>query len=80
LIQFEEYFMSSVSLVTSHGSSYSYDTHVPLVVLAPGLEPETVDTPARTIDLAPTLANLAGIPIPDDVDGWALIDSATPSP
>ena len=80
LIQFEEYFMSSVSLVTSHGSPYSYDTHVPFVVLAPGLEPENLDIPVRTVDLAPTLANLAGIPIPDEVDGWAVIDPATPSP
>ncbi|NHZ73847.1 MAG: sulfatase-like hydrolase/transferase [Nitrospirae bacterium] len=80
LIQFEEYSMPSVGLVTTHGSPYDYDTHVPLVILAPGLAPETLDIPVRTVDLAPSLANLAGIPIPDEVDGWALIDPATPSP
>jgi len=80
LIQFEEYFMSSVSSVTTHGSPYAYDTHVPLMVLAPGLAPEALDIPVRTVDLAPTLANLAGIPIPREVDGRALIEPATPAP
>jgi len=80
LIQFEKYAMPSVGLLTTHGSAYDYDTHVPLIVLAPGLEPETLDIPARTIDLAPTLATLAGIPIGDEVDGWAIIGPATPSP
>ena len=74
LIHFEKYFMPSVGLVTTHGSAYDYDTHVPLIVMAPGLEPENLDIPARTIDLAPTLANLLGIPIPDEVDGSALIE------
>jgi hypothetical protein len=73
LIQFEEYFMPSLSSVTTHGSPYDYDTHVPLVVVAPGLEPASLDTRVRTVDLAPTLANLAGIPIPTEMDGRALI-------
>jgi predicted AlkP superfamily pyrophosphatase or phosphodiesterase len=80
LIQFEKYAMPSVGLVTTHGSAYDYDTHVPLIVLAPGLEPETLDIPVRTIDLAPTLATLAGIPIAGEVDGWSLIDRSTPTP
>ena len=80
LIQFEKYAMPSVGLVTTHGSAYDYDTHVPLIVLAPGLEPETLDIPARTVDLAPTLANLLGIPVPDEVDGRPLVEVATPSP
>jgi arylsulfatase A-like enzyme len=78
LIQFEEYFMPSVGNVTTHGSPYSYDTHVPLVILAPGLAPEALEIPVRTVDLAPTLATLAGIPIPREVDGWARIEPATP--
>ena len=80
LIQFEEYFMPTVGYVTTHGSPYAYDTHVPFVVLAPGLKPETLDVPARTVDLAPTLANLLGIPIPEEVDGRPLVEAATPSP
>lgn len=77
LIQFEEYFMASVSSVTTHGSPYAYDTRVPMIIVAPGLAAEELDVTARTVDLAPTLANLAGIPIPEGVDGSPLIGRAT---
>ncbi len=80
LIQFEKYFMASVSSVTTHGSPYAYDTRVPMIIMAPGLAPETLETPTRTVDLAPTLARLLGIPIPDEVDGRVLIEPAASSP
>ena len=78
LIQFEEYFMASVASVTTHGSPYAYDTRVPMIVMAPGLAPEALEVTARTVDLAPTLAHLAGIPIPEGVDGSPLIGRASP--
>ena len=34
---------------------------VPLMIAAPGLAPGRIDTPVSTIDLAPTLADLAGV-------------------
>jgi predicted AlkP superfamily pyrophosphatase or phosphodiesterase len=80
LIQFEEYFMPSLGSVTTHGSPYAYDTRVPMLVLAPGLEALRLDLPVRTVDLAPTLAALAGIPIPRDVDGRALLEPVFTSP
>ena len=67
MIEFEPYFMPTFSTVT-HGSSHRYDTHVPLILLAPGLGPLRDEAPAATVDLAPTLAALAGLPAPD-VDG-----------
>jgi predicted AlkP superfamily pyrophosphatase or phosphodiesterase len=69
LIQFEEFLMPSVSLVTTHGSPYAYDTRVPVVFLAPGLEAARHGQPIRTVDVAPTLAALAGVPYPSDLDG-----------
>ncbi len=67
LIEFEPFFQPTFSAAT-HGSSYRYDTHVPMVLLAPGLSPGRDEAPADTVDLAPTLAALAGLPAPA-VDG-----------
>ena len=41
---------------------------MPLVLLVPGRAPLRDAEPAATVDLAPTLATLAGLP-PPDVDG-----------
>jgi hypothetical protein len=54
---------------TSHESPYWYDRHVPILLLGAGVSPGSSDAPVYTVDFAPTLAGLAGIPIPDDLDG-----------
>lgn len=56
-----------------HGSPYLYDRSVPLVFMGPGIVPGRSEERARTVDLAPTLARLAGIPIPQGLDGKALL-------
>jgi len=56
-----------------HGSPYLYDRSVPLVFMGPGIEPGHSTEPARTIDVAPTLARLAGIPVPEGLDGRPLL-------
>jgi arylsulfatase A-like enzyme len=58
---------------TTHGSPFHYDRWVPLILMGPGVEPGKVDERVRPMDLAPTLAALAGIPYPDDLDGRPLI-------
>jgi arylsulfatase A-like enzyme len=57
---------------SAHGTSYQCDREVPIVLLGAGVEPGVADTPARTVDVAPTLAALAGISFPDSVDGAPL--------
>jgi predicted AlkP superfamily pyrophosphatase or phosphodiesterase len=56
-----------------HGSPYLYDRSVPLVFMGPGIAPGRSEESARTVDLAPTLARLAGIPAPSGLDGRALL-------
>jgi arylsulfatase A-like enzyme len=58
---------------TSHGSAYWYDRHVPLVFYGAGVRAGRSDEAVRTVDAAPSLAALAGISAPDDLDGRALV-------
>lgn len=59
----------STATGTSHGTPYWYDRHVPVMILGAGVRPGTSDEAIYTVDVAPTLAGLAGIPVPDDLDG-----------
>ena len=55
-----------------HGDSLYVETlAVPLVVLAPGLEADRVDTHVSLVDLLPTLLDLLGLPAPEG-DGFSL--------
>ncbi|HEV8376760.1 MAG TPA: alkaline phosphatase family protein [Candidatus Polarisedimenticolia bacterium] len=56
-----------------HGSPYEVDRNVPLLFMGTGVIPGLSDVRARTVDVAPTLARLAGIPVPPDLDGRPLI-------
>lgn len=60
---------------TTHGSPYTYDTHVPLLLLGAGIKPGTYWTPCTPADLAPTLATLLGIEVPTGVTGRVLQDA-----
>ncbi len=50
-------------------SFYEGSARVPVMIAAPGLAPGRVDTPVSTLDLLPTLAELAGID-PASVAPW----------
>lgn len=53
LLQLKEQFVPTPS-GTTHGSPYEYDTHVPLIIMAPGLRPQIVTRGVTTVDIAPT--------------------------
>ena len=54
---------------TNHETTYWYDRHVEMIFMGAGVESGTSDAPVYTVDFAPTLAGLAGIPVPADLDG-----------
>jgi hypothetical protein len=58
---------------TTHGTAYWYDRHVPLMFLGRGVSAGSSGVAAYTVDIAPTLAALAGIAAPSDLDGRAII-------
>ena len=56
----------------THGSVYDYDRKVPLIFFGSNIKKGVNKEEAHLIDVSPTLAYIAGIPIPKDVDGKAL--------
>ena len=57
---------------SSHGTPYSYDAHIPLVLMGPGIEPGTYHGRVALNDLAPTLAALLGVEPPNGSQGRVL--------
>lgn len=58
---------------TGHGSPYYHDRHVPLIFYGAGVDRGFSDSPVRSVDVAPTLAHLAGIGVPAETDGVILL-------
>jgi predicted AlkP superfamily pyrophosphatase or phosphodiesterase len=58
------YWITSASTST-HGTGHRYDTHVPVILFGFGIKKGEYLEPAAPIDLAPTLAFLNGVTLPD---------------
>ena len=54
---------------TSHGSGYSYDTHVPLIFYGNGIQKGASTKKYNITDIAPTIANLLDIETPNGTNG-----------
>jgi Type I phosphodiesterase / nucleotide pyrophosphatase len=63
---------------TDHGSAYTYDTHVPLILYGLGFQPGIYRTHAEPVDLAVTLASLLGINAPTHAIGRVLTEALAP--
>ncbi len=75
MFRFREFDLAAAgSSGTTHGSAYTYDTHVPMILLGTGVTAQRIETPVLTVDLAPTLANCLGIEVPDGLDGEIRFD------
>ena len=44
-----------------HGSPYDYDAHVPMIFYGPAFRPGRYTERVRVVDMAPTLARMAGV-------------------
>ncbi|MCW5965102.1 MAG: alkaline phosphatase family protein [Bryobacterales bacterium] len=78
----EPYWIGDGSRAT-HGTPYSYDTHIPMVFMGPGVTPGYYDAKVMMQDIAPTLANILEIEAPSGSEGRILYEmygQATPTP
>lgn len=73
MVQFEETYNRTRHSATTHGSAHRHDTHVPLILLGPGLPAGQVHGRVATADLAPTLAAIVGFEPPQSIDGRSLV-------
>ncbi len=54
---------------TSHGSGYSYDTHIPMIFYGNGIKKGSSKKKYEIIDIAPTISNLLQIEFPNGSTG-----------
>jgi predicted AlkP superfamily pyrophosphatase or phosphodiesterase len=59
-------------LVASHGSPYDFDSNVPIVFYGPGIPHSRRAEFVRTVDIAPTLAQILGVKPLEKLDGVPL--------
>jgi len=66
--------MDGLTVATTHGSPWSYDTYVPIVFAGVGVQARRVHRPVFTVDVAPTLAALLGTKPPSGASGEPLVE------
>ena len=54
---------------TTHGSGYSYDTHIPIIFYGKGIKKGISRKQYSIVDIAPTLANLLQVEFPNGTNG-----------
>jgi len=57
---------------TSHGTPFSYDAHVPVMFMGPGIKSGVYNQQVKPNDIAPTLATLLSVETPSGSVGRAL--------
>jgi len=63
------------TITATHGSAYSYDTHVPTIIMGPGVNAGRYFEAATPADIAPTLSALLRITPPSNSTGRVLIEA-----
>jgi len=61
-----------LTVASTHGSPWNYDTYVPIVFAGAGLLPQLIDREVQTVDLAVTLSAFMGIKPPSGSAGVPL--------
>lgn len=76
----QPFFFIGENITTTHGTPYSYDTHVPVILYGAGVAPGAYVAVASPADIAPTLAAMLKIEIPSNSVGRILSEAIRISP
>jgi predicted AlkP superfamily pyrophosphatase or phosphodiesterase len=71
----QPFFFIAEGITTTHGTPYTYDTHVPVIFYGAGIAPGTYYSDASPADIAPTLATLLKIETPSNCVGRILSEA-----
>jgi predicted AlkP superfamily pyrophosphatase or phosphodiesterase len=63
------------TITATHGSPYTYDTHVPMIITGAGIMPGRYLDAASPADIAPTLSALLHITAPSSATGRVLLEA-----
>ncbi len=64
--------------VSTHGSPFGYDSHVPVIFMGPGIRAGRYDAAATVNDIAPTLATILDVETPSGSIGRVLAEMFVP--
>lgn len=64
--------LDGITVASTHGSPWPYDTFVPVIFAGYKLKPQTVYRKVYTVDVAPTLAGIVGAKPPSGASGTVL--------
>lgn len=67
--------LDGLTVASAHGSPWSYDTHVPIILHGPGIPTARVGRRVETVDVAPTIAAYLGIKPPTGSTGVVLLEA-----
>ena len=71
----EPYKYIAETITATHGSPYSYDTHVPTIIMGAGVNAGRYLEPATPADIAPTLSAILRITAPSNSTGRVLVEA-----
>jgi hypothetical protein len=61
-----------LTVATTHGSPWAYDTYVPILFVGVGIPAQRIDRMVHTVDIPPTLSLLVGAKPPTGASGAPL--------
>lgn len=71
-LTFKEGYYWFTTRYATHGSPYDLDAHIPILFMGPMVKPGRYTQPIRSVDIAPTLAEIVGVEPIEPVDGKVL--------